>query len=139
MQEINTHNVDLFITRLKSVLNIKTNAELATILGVKPQTISNWKSRKSPQYDIIITKCLDIGIDFNYLIKGETSAVTDNKIGTKLDDQKPKYYNRQEADERLEMNLVIFRQSQEIFKLKDTVSKLEKENKKLIMSIRKEQ
>lgn len=55
------------IKRLKELLKIKTDLELATILGVKPNTISSWKKRNSLQFETIIELCKENNIDLNEL------------------------------------------------------------------------
>lgn len=55
------------IRRLKEFLKIKTDLELATILGVKPNTISSWKKRNSLQFETIIELCKKSNIDLNEL------------------------------------------------------------------------
>ncbi|MDP2723166.1 MAG: helix-turn-helix domain-containing protein [Bacteroidales bacterium] len=99
-QEKYTLNVDLFLNRLKSVLNIQTDNDLSIFLKVTPQTISNWRKRKSPKYEIIITKCLQQNVDFNYLMKGIAP-----------DEQTP--YKR-------ELNQTIAGESKSSFKINDT-------------------
>lgn len=55
------------IKRLKEFLKIKTDLELATILGVKPNTISSWKKRNSLQFETIIDLSKKNKIDLNEL------------------------------------------------------------------------
>ncbi len=62
-------NVKEVIDRLKMALKVKTDTELAKHLGVNQSTISVWKTRKSINWDLIITKCKDINID--WLLTGE--------------------------------------------------------------------
>lgn len=49
--------------------SIKTDAELSRFLGVAPNTLSNWKKRNTLDLDAVITKCVDINMD--WLFKGE--------------------------------------------------------------------
>ncbi len=53
------------IKKLKSLLGIKTDLELAKLINVKPNTISSWKSRETLQYDTIIELCKQRNIDLN--------------------------------------------------------------------------
>ena len=65
------HNVNFVLDKLRTYLQIDTDAKLAEYLGVKPGTISAWRSRNSVDYSLIMTKCSDI--DFNELfVEDET-------------------------------------------------------------------
>lgn len=64
-----SQNVKKIIERLKKGLSIKTDSALAKHLGVKPNTISAWKSRDSINYDLIFAKCDDLRKD--WLLTGE--------------------------------------------------------------------
>lgn len=65
------------LDRIKQHYALKGNAELAALLGVAPQTISNWYSRGTLDYDKIFTNC--VGVDFNWLLTGND----EKKINTK--------------------------------------------------------
>lgn len=58
----------LIINRIKSAYHFKNDAELANFLGIAPNTLTNWKSRNSIDYDLIFTKCVDLNYD--WLITG---------------------------------------------------------------------
>lgn len=75
MQEKISNNAILFITRLKSVLKISTDLQLAAYLGINQSTLSSWKSRNSIDYDKIIEKCNNISLD--YLVYG-TQTIDNN-------------------------------------------------------------
>lgn len=75
-QEKNTQNVELFLNRLKSAFNFTQNNELAAFLDVKPQVLSNWKERKSINYEVILTKCVSKGINLHWLFTGEGDMLT---------------------------------------------------------------
>ncbi len=62
-------NVKEIIDRLKMALKLETDTELAKYLGVNQSTVSAWKLRKSINWDLIITKCKDINLD--WLLTGE--------------------------------------------------------------------
>lgn len=55
------------IKKLKELLEIKTDFELAKILDVKPNTVSSWKSRESLHFEKIIKLCKEYKIDLNSL------------------------------------------------------------------------
>lgn len=65
------------LDRIKQHYALKGNAELAALLGVAPQTISNWYSRGTLDYDKIFTNCVDI--DFNWLLTGNDEKKIDAK------------------------------------------------------------
>lgn len=51
---------------------LRNKTELASFLGVSPQTVSNWYSRNSIDYDLVFEKCA--GLDFNWLVTGNASV-----------------------------------------------------------------
>ena len=61
------------LDRIKQFYSLKGNAELSRFLGVSPNTITNWYSRKTFDIDILYTKCVDI--DFNWLFTGESTML----------------------------------------------------------------
>lgn len=63
----------LILNEIKSHFNFKNDAEFARFLEIKPNTLSNWYSRNSIDYQKIITKCVDI--DANWLLTGEGSML----------------------------------------------------------------
>ncbi|NMB70755.1 MAG: bacteriophage CI repressor [Bacteroidales bacterium] len=83
MQKQNQHNVDLVLQRLKSILKADTNHKLAESLNVSPQVISNWKSRKTIDYPLVIEFAKKKNIDLGWLFSNEPDAgypeLKDNK------------------------------------------------------------
>jgi len=71
MQEKNTQNVDFFLKRLKSALNLKSNVELASYLGISTQALSNWKTRNTIDYELVFTKCYISGLNLNWVFSNE--------------------------------------------------------------------
>lgn len=57
------------LARIMRCYNFKTKAELASFLGVTPQTLSNWINRNSIDYDLVLTKCE--GEDLGWLLTGK--------------------------------------------------------------------
>ncbi|MEK6451147.1 MULTISPECIES: helix-turn-helix domain-containing protein [Myroides] len=55
------------IKKLKELLEIKTDFQLAKLLDVKPNTVSSWKSRESLHFEKIIALCEIHKIDLNTL------------------------------------------------------------------------
>jgi len=63
-------NMASIILRLKTALEIHTNAELAKHLDVLPKIVSVWKSRNTIPTEKIIGVCLDKGLDLQYILTG---------------------------------------------------------------------
>ena len=70
MQEKNSNIViNFLIDRLKSHYQLDTDVQLAYKLGVKPNTLSMWRSRNAIDFNLIFKLCDDL--DFHWLITGE--------------------------------------------------------------------
>ncbi len=72
MQDNNTQNAILILTRLKSALNITSDAELASLLDIKNNTLSGWKSRGIADYKAVFALCEQKNIDIDWLITGNS-------------------------------------------------------------------
>ena len=59
------------ILRLKKALNISTDIELATYLGISKSTLSNWKARNTLDLPLLFSLCEQISIDWLLTGKGE--------------------------------------------------------------------
>lgn len=70
----------LILNRIKKHFKFKNDAEFARFLDIKPNTLSNWYTRNSIDYQKIITKCEDI--DANWLLTGEGDMIKkeDDKV-----------------------------------------------------------
>ncbi|MGO3708318.1 MAG: helix-turn-helix domain-containing protein [Mesonia hippocampi] len=55
------------LERLKNKFNVKTDRKLCKLLGVKPNTLSNWKKRNRLDYEAILTICKQNNLDLNYI------------------------------------------------------------------------
>ena len=51
-------------------LGLKSDKNLSDFLGIKPTTLSSWRTRDTLDYDLIFTKCVDISIDWLVTGKG---------------------------------------------------------------------
>lgn len=67
------------LDKIKGYFNLKSNKELADFLGVTKQTISNWYSRNSIDYDIVISKCTlaSKDIDLRWLLSNNDEKQQD--------------------------------------------------------------
>lgn len=68
----------LILKEIKKYYNFKTDGEFADFLGIKQNTLSNWASRNSIDYDRIITKCEEI--DANWLLTGKGSMLKADNV-----------------------------------------------------------
>lgn len=57
------------LSRIQLQYHHKSDAETARFLGIRPQTLNNWKQTASPDYNIIFEKCT--AIDLHWLITGK--------------------------------------------------------------------
>lgn len=81
MQKQNQHNVDSILDKLKRHLRAETDQQLAIHLGVSPQVLSNWRSRKRVDYALIIDFSKRKNIDLDWLFNdrsSENSSEPDN-------------------------------------------------------------
>lgn len=73
-----TFSVDDILERLKQALNLVTDVELATALGVKKTTLSNWRARNSIDFQAVFSICEHINIDWLILGRGNSSLIASN-------------------------------------------------------------
>lgn len=64
-QEKKSPDASFILKKLKNYLQVRTNIELADLLGIKPNTISTWKKRNSMDYELIVSVCEKYGINLN--------------------------------------------------------------------------
>ena len=64
-----TLNVQEIVKRAKEAMNFKTDLELAQYLGVARSTLSNWMTRNSIDYPLLLEKMKDV--DYNWLFTGK--------------------------------------------------------------------
>lgn len=61
----------LILNMIKEHLNIKTDAEFSSFLGIKPNVLWNWRNRNSIDYELILSKCNDISPEWIMSGKGQ--------------------------------------------------------------------
>lgn len=74
MQEENTLNANLILSRLKKALKINRDIQLSEFLNVRPNTISTWKKRNTLDYNAIISICELYEIDLNEIFLEKKTA-----------------------------------------------------------------
>lgn len=70
----------LVLKEIKAYYKFESDADYARFLGIKPQTLSNWYSRKTFDWDVIYTKCE--GVNIEKIIKEGIAEEYHNKKGT---------------------------------------------------------
>ena len=63
-------NKTCILDKIKGFYGLKSNKALSEFLGVTKQTISNWYSRNTIDYDIVLAKCKDA--DLHWLLLDTT-------------------------------------------------------------------
>jgi len=63
------------IERIKEANNIKSDAKLASYLGIAPTTLSSWRSRGTLDMDVIYAKCEHINLDWLLTGKGKMQKI----------------------------------------------------------------
>ncbi len=66
-----TFDINDILKRAKRVRNFTTDTELAAYLGVSRPTVSNWISRKTVDFPLLLSKFSDV--DYNWLLTGKGS------------------------------------------------------------------
>lgn len=64
-------NISEILNKIKEFYGIKKDAELAKMLDISPQTLSNWKNRNTYDPLLVYTKC--VGINAEWLLTGKGS------------------------------------------------------------------
>ena len=62
-------NVQGIVKRAKEAMNFRTDLELARYLGIARSTLSNWMSRNSIDYPLVLEKMKEV--DYNWLLTGK--------------------------------------------------------------------
>ena len=75
---------DLF-DRLKNIMNLQKDSELANLLNIKQSTLSTYKSRKKIPYDKIFSICENENINFHWLMTGKGQISTIKNLDSNND------------------------------------------------------
>ncbi|MEN6423560.1 MAG: hypothetical protein ABFD76_16600 [Smithella sp.] len=79
----------LILDALKEHYRFDRDRAFAEFLGIQPTVLSNWYSRKTLDWDVIFTKCVDI--DFDKLIKEGLTDKTQKTIKNKTTNENIAY------------------------------------------------
>lgn len=71
-------NKELILNKIKTHYNFKDDSEFARFLGIKPQTLYNWKKRDSFDIPLVYTKCVNISAE--WLITGEGEMLKSENV-----------------------------------------------------------
>lgn len=110
----------LILKQIKEHYKFKTDGEFADFLGIKQNSLSNWSTRNSIDYDRIISKCEDI--DANWLLTGKGEMLKNTYI------LKPTAYLHDNIEEKKDdKDYIIEIQKKLIEKLENEVKELQKQ------------
>ncbi|MEJ5143969.1 helix-turn-helix domain-containing protein [Sphingobacterium sp. MYb388] len=73
----------LILNEIKLHYGFKNDAEFARFLGIKPNSLANWYSRNTFNYETLFTKCDDIRAE--WFFTGEGSMLKAEKTSTSID------------------------------------------------------
>ncbi|WP_410221895.1 helix-turn-helix domain-containing protein [Pedobacter sp.] len=85
----------LILNEIKYYYKFKSDAEFARFLGIAPNTLSNWYSRNTLDYELVITKCEDINANWLLTGKGDMLLIQDTMLKEPdpvYERQKPKHF-----------------------------------------------
>lgn len=68
----------LILNKIKLHYGFKSDAEFARFLEIKPNSLANWYSRNTMDYERVFSKCEDI--DANWIFTGEGEMLRRYKI-----------------------------------------------------------
>lgn len=84
MSTQNPIDVKGVLDRTKQALGLKTDTELANHLGIKPNTVSTWRSRGSIDLGAIFAKCESISADWLLFGRGEMKSGPGDDLTRKI-------------------------------------------------------
>lgn len=86
-------NNSLILNQIKSHYGFKTDTDFAKFLGIKQNTLSNWHTRNTMDYQLVITKCEDIDANWLLTYKGNMLKDDNNNV---VSESRP-FYTKQPA------------------------------------------
>lgn len=104
---------ELILRQIKLHLGIKTDAEFARFLGIKPQTLSTWYARNTFDFELVYSKC--VSIDGNWLLTG-TGKMLKSEVNNQVNEPVPEYGSLANKDK-----LIIELQQEVISLMKEIV------------------
>jgi hypothetical protein len=75
----------LILNKIQKHFGFEKDAKFAKYLGISAQTLSNWKSRKTFDPELIYTKC--VGIQSAFLLTGKGDMLKNDQIINELDEE----------------------------------------------------
>lgn len=114
-------NKSLILNRIKLAYSLKNDAELARFLEIQRNTLSNWYSRNTIDYDKVFLKCELL--NFDWLLTGEG-----NMLKSELNEQK--FSNNDKYTASLEKINAL--QEDKITNLEKTIKELKSKLQKTI-------
>ncbi len=75
MSKSYSHNVNEVISRLKSELNVDSDASLCRVINIGATVLANWRKREQISSSSLITICEDHRLDLNWILTGHKSNV----------------------------------------------------------------
>lgn len=111
----------LILKEIQKFYNLKRKADFAHFLGINPQTLSTWYSRKTFDIEKIVSKCAEINA--KWIVTGEGPMIQP-KVENSLEGT-PKEFIQQLFDERKRHDEIVLSQQKTIELL---VSKIGSDN-----------
>jgi len=71
------NNFENTLERMKLILNVKTDAEVAEAIGMKPSALANRKKTGSIPFDIYLKTIKSLNVNLNWLIDGDGPIYND--------------------------------------------------------------
>lgn len=91
------------LNKIKEHYGFQTDSEFANHLGVQPQVLSNWKSRKTFDAELIYSKCKQLNPA--WLLCQEGSMLNKKRAALEVHEEKTPYFLKKSI-ENLEKQLV---------------------------------
>ena len=82
----NTQKEIFILNRIKNLVHLKSDKQLAKAFDISTTRLSNWKSRGSLDYKVIVKFCEINDLDLNYVFLGKEnfSSITDESASVEI-------------------------------------------------------